>query len=332
MTRLAQLAPATLRRRRILVVLGAGILFIAVVALGLGDYPLNPPQVLHSLVVDDGFAHTVVAGWRLPRVVAALAFGAALAVSGSFFQSLTGNPLGSPDVIGLGTGAYTGALVATIVVGGGASMGLGAIVGGLGTAAIVYLLAYRHGVAGFRLVIVGIGVTAMLAAVNRYLILSAGLEVATSASIWGIGSLSLVRWPVLVPALVALAVLAVLAIPLAPVLRQLELGDDTARSHGVRVEPDRLAIVAVGVGLMSVVTAVAGPIAFVALAAPQISARLVRGSVSALVPSALTGAILLLVADQIAEHALPGDVPVGVVTVGVGGVYLLWLLTREVRR
>jgi iron complex transport system permease protein len=322
-------------RRRRIVVLVLALLVVAglVVGLCVGDYPLTPPEVVRALFVDDGsFAHDLVANWRLPRALAAVVFGAALAASGAVFQTLTRNPLGSPDVIGFGTGAYTGALLATIAFGGAAfSVEGGALVGGLATAGVVYLLAWRNGVQGFRLIIVGIGVTGMLGAVNTYLLLRGKLEAALAGAIWGSGSLALVGWPQLVVVMAAVLALGVALVVLAPGMRQLELGDDAARAHGMRVEPVRLALVVVGVALTAVVTATAGPIAFIALAAPQVAARLTRGPGIPLVPSALLGAVLLLASDQVAQHALP-DVPVGVVTVCVGGLYLLWLLVREARR
>lgn len=307
---------------------------VALLALGLGDYPLSPLQVVRAaLDPAAGFAREVVLQWRLPRVLTAVVFGAALGVSGAIFQSLTRNPLGSPDVIGFATGSYTGALVVLTVVGTThVTTTLGALAGGLATAAAVYLLAYRGGVLGFRLIIVGIAVTAALHAVNTYLLLRAETEVAMAAAIWGAGSISLVGWEEAGPAFLTLALVAPVCL-LAPALRQLELGDDAARAHGLRVEPVRLLLVVGGVALTAVVTATAGPIAFVALAAPQIARRLTGSAGLPFVPTAATGALLMLSADVVAQHALPGGrVPVGIVTVVGGGIYLLALLVIEVRR
>ncbi len=305
---------------------------LAVIALGLGDLPLSPSEVLQALFASDGgFTSTVVRDWRLPRVLAALVFGSALAVSGAVFQSLTRNPLGSPDVIGFATGAYTGALVALTVVGAGVvSASAGALVGGLLTAVVVYLLAYRRGMQGFRLIIVGIAVTAMLQAVNLFLLLRAQQDVAMAAAIWGAGSLALIGWPTLVPAIVCLLICTP-GLVLVPGLRQLELGDDAAAAHGVAVERVRVGLVLFAVALVAIVTAAAGPIAFVALAAPQITRRLVRSAGIPLVSSAAVGALLMLGADLIAQHVLPVDVPVGIVTVVIGGIYLLTLLVHEAR-
>jgi len=325
------------RPRRALTVtiaLAVALLVLALIALGLGDYPLNPLEVVRAMfATDGGFATTIVLDWRLPRVLVAVLFGAALGLSGALFQSLTRNPLGSPDIIGFSTGSYTGALLVITVLGTGyVSTAVGALIGGLLTAALVYLLAYRRGLQGFRLIIVGIAVTAMLQSFNVWLLLRSSTEVAMTASIWGAGSLSLVGWPQAWPSLGAVIVLFPGALLLTRPLRQLELGDEAARAHGVRVEVSRLVILIVGVALIALVTATAGPIAFVALAAPQVAKRLTGSAGLPLVPAALVGAVLLLVADQLAQHVLPGSVPVGVVTIVVGGAYLIWLLVREARR
>lgn len=313
--------------------LAVAAVLLALLALGLGDYPLSIPEVVRALVSDQGFASTVVTGWRLPRVLVALVFGAALGVSGALFQSLTRNPLGSPDVIGFSTGSYTGVLLVTTVVGPGAlGVSAGALLAGLATALVVYLLAYRDGVQGFRLIVVGIGVTGMLHGVNVWLLLRAQTEVAMTASIWGAGSIALTGWGQAVPAFVVLALLTPLVCLVSRPLRQLELGDDAAGAHGLRVEPTRLVVVVLGIALIATVTATAGPIAFVALAAPQIARRLAGSAGLPLVASALTGALVLLAADLLAQHVLPTALPVGVVTVVLGGVYLLALIVREARR
>lgn len=325
--------PARRRGRATVAGLSVAAVLLALFALGLGDYPLSIPDVVRAMVSDQGFASTIVTEWRLPRVLVALVFGAALAVSGALFQSLTRNPLGSPDLIGFSTGSYTGVLVVTTLIGTGTvGVSAGALVAGLLTALVVYLLAYRDGVQGFRLIVVGIGVTGMLHGVNVWLLLRAETEVAMAASIWGAGSISLVGWPQAVPALVVLAGLAPLVWAVRGPLRQLELGDDAAGAHGLRVEPARLAVVVLGIALIATVTATAGPIAFVALAAPQIARRLAGSAGLPLLASALTGGVVLLAADMVAQHVLPTAVPVGVVTVVLGGAYLLALIVQEARR
>jgi iron complex transport system permease protein len=310
------------------------ILVLGLISLGTGSLKMSPVEVVNYIRdVSGGYPRYVILEERLPRILTAVVFGAALGVAGAVFQSLTRNPLGSPDVIGFSTGSYTGALVVITTVGTSASaVAGGALVGGIGSALLVYALAWKGGVAGFRLIIVGIAVTALLASVNTYLLLRAKLEVAVAAATWGAGSLNLLTWGDVIPALVLIALMMPVVVVLSGPLRQLELGDDAAQAHGVRVEPVRLSLIVVAVGLTAAVTAVAGPIAFVALSAPQIAHRLCRSAGLPLVASALTGAFLLLIADFAAQHWMPQDLPVGVVTVVVGGVYLLWLLANEARR
>lgn len=313
--------------------LAVATLAIGIWAMGLGDLPLTPGQVVQALLHDDGFTSTVVREWRAPRVLGAMVLGAALAVSGAIFQSLTRNPLGSPDVIGFSTGAYTGVLFATTVVGGSfVSTSVGALAGGLATALLVYLLASRGGgMQGYRLIIVGIGVTAMLHALNLFLLMRVQAEVAMAASIWGAGTISLLGWSTLLPAMLALLVLVPGVAALVGPLRQLELGDDAASAHGVAVERSRVALMVVAVALVAVVTAAAGPIAFVALAAPQIAHRLLGSAGIPVLGSALCGAFLLLGADVAAQNLLGTNVPVGIVTVVGGGLYLLVLLVVRMR-
>lgn len=275
----------------------------------------------------------VVVEWRLPRVLLALSLGAALGLSGAIFQSLTRNPLGSPDIIGFSTGSYSGALVAMLIFAGGQrEIAAGAVLGGLGTAAIVYMLAWKKGIQGFRLIVVGIGVSAMLGAVNLWLMRQADLPSAMAAAIWGAGSLNgLGHADVKFAAAVLLASLP-LTVGLARAMRQLELGDDLALSTGVSAGALRLALLVLGVTLTATVTALSGPVAFVALVAPQIARRQARVSGIPMASSALVGGLLLLAADWTAQHAFASSLPVGVMTVSIGGFYFVWLLLREIRR
>jgi iron complex transport system permease protein len=315
--------------------LAVAIVAVTAWALTAGDYPLTLAEVWAALIGDPdaGFARTVVVDWRLPRAVAAVVFGAALGASGAVFQSLTRNPLASPDIIGFSTGSYTGALIVIAVIGGSYyQLAAGALVGGLATAIVVYLLAWRRGMHAFRLIVVGIAVSAMLGSFNTWLMLTAELEVAMSAAVWSAGSLNGIGWE---QTLVATGVLVALfggLIGLSRGLRQLELGDDAARATGARAEPLRLAAIVIGVALTAAVTAAAGPIIFISLAAPQIARRLARTPGITIAPAAFTGALLLAGSDAVAQHLLPVVMPVGVVTMVVGGAYLVWLLVWEVRR
>lgn len=324
-----------LRTLAISAIILAIALAIAVVTLASGEFKLSFGEVLGALFGQAAArVRMVVVEWRLPRTSLALIMGAALGMSGAIFQSLTRNPLGSPDVIGFDSGAYTGALIViTLFKGSFAIVAAGALGGGIATALLVYLIAWRGGVQGFRLIVVGIGVSAMLQALNTYLLMRADLEIAMAAAAWGAGSLNGMTLERLGQVCIVLAVLVPLAFLISRPMRQLELGDDAAQALGVRIEPTRLAMTLIGVGLTATVTAAAGPVAFVALAAPQIARRVAGSAGVALLPSAAMGALLLAAADYLAQRAFaPTQLPVGIVTVCVGGLYFAWLLMREARR
>lgn len=310
-------------------------LAVSLFALASGEFAVPVGEVIGALF---GRAspkvHMVVVEWRLPRAALALLLGAALGVSGAIFQSLTRNPLGSPDIIGFNAGSYTGALIVITLLGGSFyAVAGGALVGGLLTAIVVYGLSWRSGVQGFRLIVVGIGVSAMLTSLNTWLMLRADLKVAMMASIWGSGSLNGLGLDRLLQASIVLALVMPFVLLLSRPMRQLELGDDAARAHGVSVERTRLGLMMVGVALTAIATGIAGPIAFVALAAPQIARRLAGSAGVALLPAAAMGALLLAASDVLAQRAFaPSQLPVGIVTVCLGGLYFAWLLMREARR
>ncbi|GAA1670108.1 iron-enterobactin transporter permease [Citricoccus zhacaiensis] len=329
-------ARTSVRSVTTIAVISAGVVALMVWATTLGSYAISPAE-LWGLV--EGTApqrvHTVVVEWRLPRIVAAVVFGIALGISGAVFQSLTRNPLGSPDIIGFASGAYTGVVV-TLLLGatGYAARGAGALIGGLLTALAVYLLAFRRGIQGFRLIIIGIALSAFLDGINTWFTAKVDVDLALHAAVWGAGSLGAVNWTSVGIGSAVLAVLLVAAPEAQRRMRRLELGDDAAAALGVPVEPTKLALILIGVAATALVTAAAGPIAFIALAAPQIARRLTgQGASVDLAGSAAVGAALLLGADLIALHAVPGvPLPTGAVTICIGGGYLVWLLVRESRR
>ncbi|MFJ4767690.1 FecCD family ABC transporter permease [Streptomyces uncialis] len=313
-------------------VLVSALLGLGLLGLCYGASWSSPSEVLAALAGTE--RSVVILEWRLPRVLAGLVFGAALGVAGAIFQNLTRNPMGSPDVIGLDAGAYTGALVAiTVLSGASAQLAVGSVLGGLVVAALIYVLSFDRGFSGLRLVVIGIAVNAMVTAVNSWIVLRAELEVAIAAVGWSAGSLNGVGWPDLWIPFSVIAVLLILMAARAHAMHQASLGDAIAVTTGVGLDRLRLLMVLVGVGCTATVTAVAGPIAFIALAAPQIGRRLAGAAGVPLLPAALTGAVLLQGADLLAQMLLaPVALPVGVVSTAIGGCYLIWLLTKEVRR
>ncbi|MGY5957980.1 iron-enterobactin ABC transporter permease [Kosakonia sp. BK9b] len=310
-------------------------LLLTVWGLRSGAVTLGFSQVIDALTGDAPRAmRLVVMEWRLPRVLMALLIGAALGVSGAIFQSLLRNPLGSPDVMGFNVGAWSGVLVAMVLFGQHmTAIALAAMIGGLATSLIVWLLAWRNGIETFRLIIVGIGVRAMLMAFNTWLLLHASLDTAVSAGLWNAGSLNGLTWAKTLPSAPIMLLMFVFAALLARRMRLLEMGDDTACALGVSVERSRLMLMLVAVALTAAATALAGPISFIALVAPHIARRISATARWGLTQSALCGAVILLLADSIAQQAFtPYQLPVGVVTVSLGGIYLIALLIQESRK
>jgi iron complex transport system permease protein len=330
--------PAVRRRRQlravgvsVLLVVCAAALLCASVAAGSVVLPLS--DVLAGLAGRaDPATLLIVRDLRLPRALTAVLVGAAFGLSGAVFQTLVRNPLASPDIVGVTAGASAGAVLAIVAGGGAVVVSAGAIGGGVLATVAVYLLAYRSGVSGQRLVLVGIGVAALLASLVSYLLTRAEIFDAQRAFVWLTGSLNGRGWEHVRPLGAALAVLLVPALVLERPLRVLALGDAVARGLGVRVEQAKLALVAVGVALASVATATAGPVAFVAFVAAPVARRLAGTGGPALVPAALVGAVLLLAADLVARAGFGADeLPVGVVTGVLGAVVLMLVLVRANR-
>ena len=308
---------------------------VAVLLIGSGDYPMGPGAVLAALLGDGDPAQAfIVHELRLPRAATALATGAALGLAGAIFQSLTRNPLGSPDILGFTQGASAGVLTMIVLVGGGgAAAAAGAVGGSVATGVAIYALTGRNGVHGTRLVLVGIGVAAILTGVNGYLITKAQITEAARAALWLTGSLDGRDWGEAGPLLVVLGVLLpVVLAGCARPLRTLELGDDAARALGVPDGRVRAVLLAAAVLLCAFAAAAAGPVAFVALTAPRLARMLTREPGPNLVPALVMGAALMAAADFAGQRLVPGhQLPVGVVTGLLGGAYLVWLLAAQRR-
>lgn len=314
--------------------LAAVILAAAAASLMSGSVALSVSQVLDALTGHADAEKTARVLWqiRVPRVATAVAVGMALGAAGCVFQSVSRNALGSPDIIGFTTGSATGAVVQIVLIGAGPAATTGAaVVTGLLTAAAVYALARKDGVSGgYRLVLVGIGVSAFVGAVNTLVMARGDLDLATQARVWLSGSLNARTWDDAWPPLLAVVVVLPVLVAMSRRLDILEMGDDQAGQLGLRAERIRLTVMFLGVTLTAAAVAGAGPIAFVALAAPQIAARLTRAARVQVISSALMGAALLLCADLLSVHLpVSAALPVGLVTGALGGVYLLWILTRS---
>ncbi|MBO0653254.1 iron chelate uptake ABC transporter family permease subunit [Streptomyces triculaminicus] len=322
------------RAALVVLLLAAGALAASVALIGTGDYPMTFADVVRTLTGDGTPAQDfVVHDLRLPRVLVGLLAGTALGLAGAVFQSVSRNPLGSPDVIGLGQGSTVGALLVIVLFQGDPpAVAAGSLAGGVLSGAAIYALAWKKGVQGNRFVLVGIAMAAILTAVIGYLLTKANLTDAARATLWMVGSLGGRDWDQVRPLLLACAVLVPLVLGHGRALRMLESGDDTAYALGVPVERTRLVTMAAAVLLTAAATAAAGPIAFVALAAPQLARRLTRTPGPNLIAAACTGATLLVTADWGSQQLFGADrLPVGALTGMLGGCYLLWLLFTERR-
>ena len=325
--------PRTLGVCAVLTVL---ILLGGVAQVARGDLDLTVGQVLAIFAGGgDGTERFIVLELRLPRALTGALVGAALGAAGALTQSVLRNPLASPDLLGITAGAAAAA-VSLIVLRDASPLSAVsgpavAVLGGVLTGGGIYMLAWRRGLQGFRVVLVGIGVGAALTSITSWLLVRAELTDATRAIVWLTGSLNARTWDHVIPLAITLAVCTALLLVVSPLVGALRLGEEPARALGVRLQSGQAVVLLTAVVLASVATAAAGPVAFVALVAPQIAVRLVRASGPSLLTSALTGAALVVGADLVARTVLPVELPVGIVTSLIGAPYLLYLLIRKAR-
>ncbi|MBK0865616.1 MULTISPECIES: iron chelate uptake ABC transporter family permease subunit [unclassified Saccharopolyspora] len=329
-----------LRARPLLVLFGGLVVLLAglVLDVAIGTYPISPGQVLATLFGGgDRADQLIVFTLRMPRALTGLLVGAALGLAGAITQAVARNPLASPDMLGITSGAGLAATTMIVLGSGlGAASAIGlpvvALIGGLLAGLAIYLLAYRQGVDSYRIVLVGVGVSALAGNATYWLLTVGDVNDAGRAMVWLTGSLNARGWEHVVPTAIALAVLLPLALLGAHVLGALQFDDDTVRGLGVRTDLARGALLLASVVLASVATAAAGPVQFVALAAPQIAMRMARAARPPLVASLVFGAVLVVVADLLSRTAFGAmELPVGIVTAILGAPYLIYLLVRRYR-
>jgi iron complex transport system permease protein len=326
----------SVRARTVTVALTVAVVALLALSLSYGSFQVSLPDIVRSLLGQPTPPQVdyIVQTLRLPRALVGLLAGASFGLAGAIFQQLLRNPLASPDVIGVTSGATTAAVLSIVVLpAGGVVLSLAALGGALVTALIIYLFAWRGGsVGGYRFVLVGIGIGAAMAGITSFLLTRADVRAAQEALIWLAGSLNGRTWGNVVPLALASLILVPAALLLGRPLAGLQLGDDLARGLGLPVERSRLFLLLVGVGLAGTATASAGPIAYIAFMSGPIAARLVGGGRPVLLAAGLVGAAIVLAGDFIGSHLLgPTQFPVGVVTGVIGAPYLLWLLATANR-
>lgn len=320
----------------IIVLLAAATFLLFCLSIGIGDFPIGLDQVIATLLgrgeqVDE----FVIMDLRMPRALAGLVVGIALGVSGAITQSVARNPLASPDILGITGGASAVAVFLVTVSGGTAAavvdavgLSAAALAGGLGTGLLVYFLAWRRGIDGFRLILIGISVSAVMEAITTWLLATADIRDVARAQAWLVGSLDGRSWDEVRVAIWGTLVLLVVVGGVSFQFKPLHLGDDVAAGLGVRYTRVRAVLLLCAVLLAGVAVSAAGPVPFVALVAPQVAMRLVRCPTPPIVASGVVGALLLIGADLVARTALPIGLPVGVVTAAIGGPFLVYLLVR----
>ena len=307
-------------------------LAVAVVSLRLGKFPVTTQEVIEALQGQGRkIVQVVVVKWKLPRIVLGLVAGLALGVAGALFQTITRNPLGSPDLIGFSTGAQTGILVSILLLPGSMlSASLASFIGGAAVGTVTYLVSLRGGFTGLRFILVGIAVSSMLVSVNRWLLVRVDDDEGLGALKAITGTLGAARWPVVAPTCLAIGVTVALILLASRHLQVLSLGEQVATILGSPTRRASAVLILLGTVLVAVVTMAAGPIGFVALVAPHL-ARLLTGSPqSPLLVSGLTGSLLMVGADLLSQLVLE-SMPVSVVTNAVGGLYLMVALTATAR-
>lgn len=323
-------------------IMSAITLLLFALSITIGDYPLSIPEVLRVIFLGEGsrVERLAVFDWRMPRALTAVTVGFALGLAGALTQSITSNPLASPDILGITAGASAAAV--TVLTFGGvgsfaavagqiATFGLpvAALAGGLLTGAFVWILSSRSSFDAYRLVLFGIIVTALLNAYISFLMTRAELRDASTAQQWLAGSLNSTNWDRALP----VGIIILLCVPplvwMAFTLSASVLGKDLASALGQNVGRTQAVFLVTAVALASIAVAATGPIGFVAFVAPQLAVRITRLSTPPLVASGLTGSILLLGADTVVRSSIPIDLPVGIVTSAFGGIFLLYLLVSS---
>ncbi|MDO4927831.1 MAG: iron chelate uptake ABC transporter family permease subunit [Corynebacterium sp.] len=323
-----------LRSRVAAVSLALSVVIVAVFAVGIG---IGRASVGHSDVWDllqgagNSRAELVIVQWRLPRLLLSILVGWCLGVAGAIFQTITRNPLGSPDLIGFTMGAQTGILVSVVVGTSLVGATVAGLIGGVLAGCMIFTFAMLGGFSGMRMILAGIAISAMLGSVNRWLIVRSDADTAYAAMQSVMGTLAAANWEVVRFTLVGMVVVTAIAMFSIRSIRNVELGNDLAFALGANVFKAQAWLVIVGTALVAIATTAAGPIGFVALIAPHLARISCATSSAPIVVAGAYGGVLLLASD-LASQAFLGSLPVGIVTSMVGGVYFMVLLFLETRK
>ncbi|SOC40585.1 FecCD family ABC transporter permease [Ureibacillus acetophenoni] len=300
----------------------------AMLMLGNTIYPVK--DVLAVLLGEEVKGASFTVGTlRFPRMLACLLAGFAFGVGGYVFQTMLRNPLANPNVIGITAGSSAAAVFCIVVLqASNTVISIAAVVGGLLTVTIIYGFSRTTSFSIGRLILIGIGIQAMLNAFISYLMLIAKTHDLPTALRWLSGSLNGTKIETILPLLILLVICTPILMYFARHLEMLELGEQAATSLGVSTNRVRIILLVSAVLIIALATATTGPIAFISFLAGPIARRIVGVGFSALIPSGLIGAILVLGADLIGQFAFETRFPVGVITGIIGAPYLIYLLIK----
>lgn len=298
------------------------------VTLVFGQNTIPPADVVKILRGEDlGIANFTLERLRLPRALLGLSTGLCFGLGGVAFQTMLRNPLASPDIIGITSGASAAAVFAIVVLSmKGGEVSLLAVLCGVLVAALIYALSWRGGATGARIILIGIGVSAMLDSLISYLLTQALVWDMQEALRWLTGSVNGATLADVWPVMGALFGFGAMILYFGRDLEALRLGDSSATGLGVRCNHVRAAIVIGGVGVIAFATAATGPIAFVSFLSGPIAARVFGRGDALLIPAALIGGCLVLGADFIGQFAFHYRYPVGIVTGAMGAPFLVYLI------
>ncbi|HAD23451.1 iron complex transport system permease protein [Kandleria vitulina] len=269
----------------------------------------------------------VITTLRLPRVIIGLLAGICFGLAGNIFQKLLRNPLASPDMIGISTGASVAAVFAILILQlSGLIVSLIAIIFGMLISLLIVLLSYHHGYSNNRLILIGIGMRAMLSAMISWMLIRTSEYDVGNALRWLSGSLNTVNMNDAFSLLIVTIIACVLIAIMNNGLSVMGLGEELPVSLGVNTKTLRISLVIVGLMLVAFATSITGPIASVSFLSGPIAGRILRNGKNNMAATACIGAILVLASDLIAQYGLSSRYPVGVVTGMLGAPYLLYLI------
>ena len=329
---LAAAAP-TGRRLPLIAALVALVAAGALAALSIGAYPLPLPEVVESLLGGGGAsAEIVVWNIRLPRVLGAMLVGAALAAAGASYQVLFRNPLVSPDILGVSSGAALGAVCGIFLSLPVIAIQGFAFLGGLGAVGLVMLVASSvRGVdQTLVLVLTGVVMSALAGAATSLLkVMADPYDQLPAITFWLLGSLASTTREDLGPVLPAVILGLLPLVALRWRINLLSLGDDEARALGVDAPRLRLLVIAAATLVTASVVAIAGVVGWVGLVIPHVARMIVGPSFSVLLPvAAILGAGYLLLVDTLCRTIAIVEIPLGILTAVIGAPFFLYLLAR----